>query len=314
VGCAAQSKRPCEAQRNLACSRRVAMQTSFATSIRGCAFAWFVVGGVALADGKPPATLVLSSKPSDPTAIVTSVRDGDPLFVVISVAKGTLADISFKISDDPDIEGYDLPWLRFVVGKAGATSVEYHKCAFALTKAEAMKASITLSLSPGDTRPAGKLDCFLKTVSASGGVWNNEIRMIDAMAPPAPITVDVPDGVSKYKALAVQLAKRLEQGDIKFNAPPDAVDIKDAALTKRARTQAAAVLGTAPKRFFFTDDDWFETRDALDRVVEVHTTAAITYKRSSQCFYEVLSVVKPARGGLRVTRTSTPYEITCDKL
>ncbi len=284
----------------------------------------FVGSGSATAAPSPTLAGYLTSKKVSSAVeakanAVTTVRDGDPLFIFLEVTGGSLADVAFPISDDPDIVGSDLPWLSFVHGKAGDRETDYEDCTFALTKAEAKKSSIALSLSPGDLRPAGSLDCILKVASANKGTWKNEIRFKNTdhykNVPALPLTVDVPTGVTKYKAAWASLEKRIDAGSSEFNAPPEAVDINDAGLTSGARVKAAKALGAPLKRFFFTSDSWFEDKNDLGTVVSMNTTAAMTYKLKAACYFEVLQVTKGMNGkAMRVERQGSRYEITCDKL
>lgn len=275
------------------------------------------------AEAKPTLTTYLTSKKvrtveEVKASVVSTVKDGDPLFVFIQVEGGSLADVSFLISDDPDVLGFGLPWLRFGVGKAGDANTTFKQCSFALTKSEGTQNNIALSLSPGDLRPAGSMNCFLKTASADKGVWKNEIRFASDKynsVLPRPLTVDVSGGAPKYKALWAIFEKKIEVGSPEFDTPPDAVDIKDAGLTKAAKAKAGKALGSAMKRFFFTNDAWFDDGDDSGIVLTAHTTAAMTYKKGAKCFYEVLKVTKSRKGVvIRVYRSATPYEMACDNL
>jgi hypothetical protein len=164
---------------------------------------------------------------------VTKVSDGDPLWLYLKTAK-PLKEYVYK-RNDPETVGE----LELMIAPQGSytsvsQSVNGPSSIWPLRPEEMRGNEIAISLAPGATRyfqPPGarfthssKAMFFLEFVggaNARRGQWQNEIFVIgnqqhvDAngridsggalrrvpMAV-APITVDVPDGISKYKALS----------------------------------------------------------------------------------------------------------------
>jgi hypothetical protein len=160
---------------------------------------------------------------------VTKVNDGDPLWLYIKADKPMKSYIHRRNNPSTPAD------LEFVIAPQGAytsmrQSTGIHGQVWALRPEEMEMKEITISLAPMGTREfswpdshisrGGKANFFLEFVagdSARRGQWHNEIFVLGSkqhvnangeaaggIRSPMAVTsilVDVPDGISKYKAM-----------------------------------------------------------------------------------------------------------------
>ncbi|MCH8621055.1 hypothetical protein [Undibacterium sp. TS12] len=241
--------------------------------------------------------------------IMASVQDGDPVYFHVRLPR-SLKDYVFPTFSD------DRVGLILSVGPRGQPGQQHNAMALLLTNAEMEATELHLNLAPGEVRKSAML-AWMETVGGgSPGHWENEIRLLGknrSMLAVAPLTAEVSNGISKYRAMIKEYGNRFMIGDPASNEAPLNIHRRDARLSEEVVRQASQLLGRKPEATYFTDDGWSDHRNGIGQIEYQITTATLLTQLNKKPYYQNLSVRKyPVNGRIEVELDGKPRELTMD--
>ncbi len=247
---------------------------------------------------------------------ISSVKDGQPLYLHVRFPQA--------------ISNYVYNWrhvhhaLQIEVGAAGNLREKYSNTAIELTDEEMKGNELHIPLAPAVPRGKSYQSVWTEVVGGGRpGTWHNEIRLmtypdVNRLDAPlylasAALTAEVGSGIEKYRAMSAEFANRRVAGDPSTNQIPAKIARYDAGLVATITKQAATSIGVKLDTVYFTDDGWYDHKNAIGLVEYRRTFAAALYKQSDQCFAHTLDIAKWSNGRVETTPDRNRIEISCNR-
>lgn len=214
--------------------------------------------------------------------------------------------------------------LQVEVGAEGNLREKYGNTPLELTEEEMKGVELHIPLAPAV--PRGKTFQSVWTEVVGGGrpgIWHNEIRIMtypDVSRLDAPLylasaalTADVGTGIEKYRAMQVDFGNRRVAGDPNTNQIPTKVARSDAGLLSTTMKQASGALGVTIDTVYFTDDGWYDHKNAIGQVEYRRSFAAALYRQNDRCYAHTLDISKWPNGRVETTPDRNRIEINCSR-
>ncbi|MFZ6653810.1 hypothetical protein [Undibacterium sp. TJN19] len=235
------------------------------------------------------------------------VHDGDPVYFHVRLPR-PLKEYVYPTFSNEQLG------LVLAVGPRGQPAQQHNAIALFLRESELNSTELHLNLAPGEVRKSS-MHVWLETVGGGRpGLWENEIRLLgrnNSLLAVAPLTADVSDGISKYKAMIKEYGSRFVVGDPASNEAPANIHRRDLRLADEVLKQASQLLGKKPDASYFTDDGWADHRSRTGNIEYQITTATALLNLNKKPCYQNLSVKKyPISGRIEVELDGKPRDLS----
>ena len=285
------------------------------------AAAAFIIAHAPAAAAAFEGQMVLTGEPAKTfdeaaTKAIRSVKDGQPVYLHVRFPR-PLSNYVYNWRDFHNA-------LQIEVGGEGNLREKHGSTLIELTDAELKGVELHIPLAPAV--PRGKTYESVWTGVVGGGrpgTWHNEIRLltypnVNRLDAPlylasAPLTADVAAGIEKYRAMTAAFVNQRVAGDPNTNQIPPKVARWDAGLAATILQQAASAFGAKPDAVYFTDDGWYDHKNAIGQVEYRRTFAAVLYKDNDRCFAHTLDISKWPNGRVETTPDRNRIEISCSR-
>ncbi|MBV8633711.1 MAG: hypothetical protein JO002_04415, partial [Burkholderiaceae bacterium] len=218
---------------------------------------------------------------------VHEVKDGQPVYLHLRVPR----PLSNYVYNWRDVHNS----LQIEVGSEGNLREHYSGTPIELTDEEMKGSELHIPLAPAVPRGKSYQSVWTEVVGGGRpGTWHNEIRVltypdVNRLDVPfylgvATLTADVGAGIDKYRSMQTAFLNQRVAGDPNTNQIPAKVGRADAGLAATIQKQAASALGAKLDAVYFTDDGWYDHKNAIGQVEYRRTFAAALYRQNDRCF------------------------------